>query len=329
MQKKLLDILIPTLNRADSLIKNLENIQAIVAKNKLEKEIGVIISDNGSEAASFKKLESFVEKQFSLDVKLFRQKENIGIEKNCLFLLDQSSAEYVMTLGDDDYFQEGFLLAAMEYLRSHKYSGIIPNFISVDAEGNKISSPRDKIAPDKVYDRDSLWICDRGHQLSCLIFLREGVRDAYLKKVRPNVYPFIYFLGHNLARGEMVHITKFPYACTGLQTKNWDYSFDNLMGEIMCVIDCLPYQNKKDRRKQLKKMLKRNAYRYCNKRTYLHPIKLINAIRHYSVSTYTKFLLTFVYFKHVLLIPVRNVCAFLGRRTASEEKVADNAPTAV
>lgn len=302
---RLLDILIPTLNREDSLIKNLRLIEQILSTNRLCDDIGIIISDNGSTEASFAILKNYIEKNCRIQCSLFRQKYNIGVEKNVLFLISQSEAKYVMTLGDDDYFTEEFLLHAMDYLKSGKYAGIISNPYPIDSDGNKIGQCRDAIKEDRIYDKTNLWICDRGHQLSCLIFLRDGVVEAYKKNVRSNVYPFVYFMAYSIQRGEIIHITKNPYAVSMIPQKNWDYSSDNLMGEIAVVFDCLPYQDERDKKHQLYRMIMDNAYRYCNKDTYFHAVKVFNMIMQYDVSPLVKKVMIKVFLVHWLLLPLR------------------------
>ena len=304
---KLLEILIPTLNRDEPLIRNINNIMSIIEKNDLYSYVGIIISDNGSDIESFERLKDYLNKHCSIDYQLYRQETNIGIEKNSLFLIEKASAKYVMTLGDDDYFTEKFLIDSLNYLKSGDYSGIIPNYIPVDIDGKQIAPLRDEIAADKIYDQDSLWICDRGHQLSCLIFLREGLIESYKKNVRPNVYPFLYFLAYSLTQGKMVHITREPFSCTLIQKKNWNYEKDNLMGELMCVIDCLPYNSDADKNKQIRIMVQRNIGRYCNKNTYIHPIRMIKRINTYDVSDKTKRLLKEQYIKQIITWPYRKM----------------------
>lgn len=307
MDERLLDILIPTLNREEELIKNVRNIQHMVVSKNLGNEIGIIISDNGSAYESFKKLDSFLKNKCSIQYELFRQEKNIGIEDNVLFLISKSHAKYVMTLGDDDYFTESYLLSAIYYLRMGKYVGVISNPYAIDKEGKKIGEYRDPITKDRIYDKEDLWISDRGHQLSCLIFLRTGVVEAYRKNVRKNVYPFVYFLAYNIQKGEIVHITREPYGVTTIPKKNWDYSFDNLMGELCIVFDCLPYQSLDDKKRQLRKMILENANRYCNRQTYFHPIKLYNKVESYEVSNTIKDILKKVYLQQCLTLPFRLV----------------------
>ena len=296
--KKLLQILIPTLNREESLIRNLRNIQQYILDNDLSEKVGVIISDNGSTYDSYAKLYSFVKNYITIDVSCYHQNENIGIEQNILFLLDRAESEYVMTLGDDDYFTEQYLLISLSYLEKGNYTGIIPNFYLIDAKGEKINTfnYREPIQDDQIYDRKSLWISIRGHQLSCIIFKLEGVAESYRKNVHPNAYPFIYFIAYNLSRGKMILVTREPFACTMIPKKNWDYSFDNLMGDIACVIDALPYENKTEKMHQLQVMVRNEVKRFCNEETIKHPFRLFKQISRYECSRLTRLIIIEQYF---------------------------------
>ena len=305
---KLLDILIPTLNRDKELIMNLKRINEYILRNHYENDIGVIISDNGSVEESFSCLKHYLENEFTCNYKLFRQKLNIGIEKNILFLLEQSSAIYVMTLGDDDYFTEEYLKTVVDYLKKGKIRGVIPNYYSVDSSGKRINDySRDPIAEDKIYDKRSLWISEKGHQLSCVVFAREGVLESYLGNVKPNVYPFIYFIAFNLKAGEIVHVTRYPFANTVLKKKNWDYKKDNLMGQLVIVFDALPYQGFFDKNRQLYKMIRDNAGRYCYGRTFRDVNKTFQMIKSYNTSETVKFHLKTRFILFVLESPARKL----------------------
>lgn len=310
MKEKLLEILIPTLNRDKELIDNLKSMQDMIIRNNLSEEIGIIISDNNSTEESFSNLKTYLDNDYHVDYQLYRQDINIGIEKNTLFLLKKSAAKYVMTLGDDDYFTEGFLLLTLEYIRTGEYTGIIPNYYEIE-NGKRTSVIRDEIGEDKIIDKSSLYLSDRGHELSCLVFLREGVLDAYLKNVRPNAYPFVYFVGYNLSRGKMVYVTREPFARTNIPKKNWDYSFDNLMSEFTIVLDCLPYADEKDKKHQLQRTFEWHKWRFCTRKTAMHPIKMINRISNYAVSNTTKKVVLETYLKYLGSIPVRKIKRFV------------------
>lgn len=305
MDNNLLDILIPTLNREQALIRNLENIQKIILNNGLKNDINIIISDNGSELTSFEAIKNYLGKDFRVEYRLFRQEKNIGIENNVLFLIDQSNAKYVMTLGDDDYFTENYLIIVINYLRIGNCTGIISNSYPIDINGKRIGSNDDKVTEDIIYNKQDLWICGRGNQLSCLTFMRRGVVESYKKNVRNNVYPFVYFMAMNIERGNIIYISREPYAVTVIPKKNWDYSFDKLMGEYAIVLDCLPYQDKNDARRQLKIIIDKNAWRFCHKATYFHPIKFLRRVINYQVSDQIKVIIIGTFIKYLFTIPFR------------------------
>ena len=297
----MLDILIPTFNRAEPLIKNLELIQKYLEDIADEFDvslISVLISDNGSEDCAFDLLKEYLETKYKYNYHLFRQEKNIGVEENVIFLIEHASADYVMTLGDDDYFSIGYLRIVLDYIKEGRITGIVPNYYIVDETEKPNGIIRDPIDSDKEYTIDDIWICERGHQLSCLVFKRDGVVDSYKKNCRSSPYPFLYFLAYNLEKGNLVHVTKEPFKNTVISKKNWNYDFDKLMGELAIAIDCLPYKNSKSRSRNTKIIVERNAYRFCNFETYKHPMKAIRKISRYKVSGSLKWTILNVYFRN-------------------------------
>ncbi len=108
-----LDILIPTYNRSKFLIKNLEQLSIIISRFPSE-NIGIIISDNASTDETGKAVEEFIQNNPSVKIRYHRQKENIGFTRNFISVLSLSKANYILTLGDDDYIDERYLKEAIE-----------------------------------------------------------------------------------------------------------------------------------------------------------------------------------------------------------------------
>ncbi len=74
----------------------------------------------------------------------------------------------------------------------------------------------------------------KGHQLSGLCFRKNnGLIPYYDRNARENLYAQIYFFAYNMLRGDTIHITETPLRNTVIQKKNWDYSVDNLFGELL------------------------------------------------------------------------------------------------
>lgn len=290
-----LSVLIPTFNRSKELIENVNTIVGTIGMYDLSDKVEIVISDNGSS----KEHRELIEIAFneSSVVRLFCQEENLGFEKNCVFLMKKAFGKFVMLLGDDDYISSDYFLHVIELIESGKYVCIIPNCYAVDTDKNAINHCRDKICDDKILHKlyDINYVV-KAHQMSGLTFKKEDVIEAYTAAKIVSVYPQIFFLGFNLLRGDGVHVTRFPIKNTVIKQKNYDYSFDNLFGEVAVSIDALKMDLKSKFRLELY-VVRYNAERFCNRNTLTHPIKFtMKVISEYSVGIMFKSLILCSFF---------------------------------
>ncbi len=99
----ILTIAIPTYNRAHILAEMLSQLQFSI--KGFEGQVEVIISDNCSSDDTPQVVEKWIAQQDSeLAIRSIRQKENIGVSRNIVFLLYESTSDYFVFLGDDDQF---------------------------------------------------------------------------------------------------------------------------------------------------------------------------------------------------------------------------------
>lgn len=228
----LLDILIPTYNRIEPLKRNLELLISYITKLECKDKISIIISDNFSTDSTFEELNKL---KSNTDVKIsfYRQIENIGLEKNAVFVLSQANAKYVMFLGDDDFLQFDYLREVVEHLESGNLTCIIPSFLAKKVNGSIVGYR--SLGENKKYTKgfsSALHLSMLGHQLSGVTLLREGTLDKYLEnKDFRNIYLFIAFVGFNCLRGDILHLTEYPVDVTVGEKKDWNYGKDALFNE--------------------------------------------------------------------------------------------------
>lgn len=234
---KLLSILIPSFNRSENLVANVELLSGFIENLSINEKVEIIVSDNCSTDNSAEEIERLIEKHKTVSIHLIRQKENVGLERNALEVLAASQASFVMFLGDDDYLKEGYLDKVVRALENTSdISCIIPAFMNTTPDGKELNG-RDINKKSKLYSKGKLnaaRLACKGHQLSGLVFLRGGTLEAYCaeEKLR-NIYPFMFFLGFNSLRGKTLHLTS-PYVrvTTVPQTKkDWSYGNDGLFSE--------------------------------------------------------------------------------------------------
>jgi len=98
MNSPLLSVMIPTINRVDSVIRGIESIG-------IEKGVEIVIVDDGSEDAVYRALQERLAGQAG--VSLFRNPSNLGLVKNWNECIRRSRGQWLSLLCSDDYFRAG------------------------------------------------------------------------------------------------------------------------------------------------------------------------------------------------------------------------------
>lgn len=231
-----IDILIPTFNRKAFLLKNLRLLNEQIAKFSLEDKIRILISDNASSDGTYESVIDFSKENPSLNIEVFKNNSNIGLEKNAVSLLQKATSEYVMYLGDDDYLPHKYLKEVIGIINQKDVACIIPGINALFPNG-EIKKSRFASFKEKEYNKgflSLLKVSHFGHQLSGLTFLREGVYESYIKKPEfRNIYPFIYFVGFNTLRGNTIYVPKFKVLVSVGNKKDWNYDDSGLLSNIV------------------------------------------------------------------------------------------------
>lgn len=232
-----LQILIPTYNRSNYLLKNIAHLASHIRELEAHRRIGLLISDNASPDGTAEKVRQFQEQNSDLELDLFVQQKNVGLERNALHVFEKASSAYVMFLGDDDFLSRDYIREIDEALARGLMSCIIPAIQPIDLAGVPFAfRGRDRDNPTRVYPRGghtAALFLRRGHQLSGVTFLREGTLEAYKNQCPNNIYPFMFFVGFNALRGDLLHLTDYPVQVTVVDqsAKDWNYGTDGLVCE--------------------------------------------------------------------------------------------------
>lgn len=112
--KILLSIAIPTYNRASFLEKLLTNVLA--QARELKGEVEVCVSNNGSTDNTEEIINKFKEKYPDL-IKYNQNKENLGLDRNLLKVMEMSSGDFVWTIGDDDNIVDNGLAEVVNLIK--------------------------------------------------------------------------------------------------------------------------------------------------------------------------------------------------------------------
>lgn len=232
----LVDILIPTFNRSEFLVKNVELLISEIEKNALQNQITINISDNHSIDDTELFIQDIINNYKHLTIRYFRQKENIGLEPNVVSLMEKSTSPYVMWIGDDDLIDEGYLSFCIESIQKNDELGcIIPGLKHLYSNGTV------KLARLEDFDFKSygsgyealLEISHLAHQMSGLLMLRKDLLPEYLKneKLR-NPYLFIFWISYCLYYKGGIYSPKFKTAVTSFNEKDWSYNQVGLIDEV-------------------------------------------------------------------------------------------------
>jgi glycosyltransferase involved in cell wall biosynthesis len=241
MYNTLIQILIPTYNRAPFLKKNLRLLESQINSSELSNKISILISDNASIDDTYEVVHKFLDIS-SIKVQYFRQDNNIGLEPNVIFLLKRASSDFVMTLGDDDYLPEGYLEFLIEKIEKEEdLTCVIPGFSALYSDGRKCIArtanfKRKKYNPGFI---STLQLAQFGHQLSGLTFTRKGLYTRYVNSGYRNIYPFVFFAGWNILRGYTWYVPEYQVLVSQDNSKDWKYDDAGLLPAFLKNVNIL------------------------------------------------------------------------------------------
>lgn len=233
----LIDILIPTYNRAVDTVKNLETLQFQIRKDNLWNQVRVIISDNCSPDTTEQDVAAFcTQKDSRFQVLYFRTTENIGLEPNAVNVLSKAESPYVLFLGDDDFLAEDYLSFCIEQLEKKNNLGcIVPGLLSFYADGTeKDGRPAAFKYKELEAGYSTVWEHSHlGHQMSGVVCKRAGLLEEYLAQDKyRNPYLFLYFVANRMLQYPSIYAPGFKTRINCFNLKDWGYNKVGLLDEV-------------------------------------------------------------------------------------------------
>jgi glycosyltransferase involved in cell wall biosynthesis len=231
----MIDILIPTFNRCESLKKNLLLLNQLAQNEEIGNHFAIQISDNCSTDDTLTMLAE-ITKEISLPITVHQQTTNLGGTMNVAFLLAKTNSDFFMFLGDDDFLPAGFLsYIAHQTAVDKQLSAIVPGFSSLYPDG-KIIPQRFADFSVKKYPKGistTKQISGLGHQLSGIVFRSTGIAEQYLAKPELiNIYPTVGFLAMATLKGVTHYTPCFQVLVSQGNNKDWRYDESGLVTEI-------------------------------------------------------------------------------------------------
>lgn len=230
----MIDILIPTYNRAEFLKKNILILDRQIKERNLGNYYKILVSDNNSEDNTWDVIGE-LKNEVQVELEIFRQEKNIGLEPNAVFLLGKSHAEYVMYLGDDDYLPDGYLDFVVKIIQEENAECVIPGFSGLYSDGS-VKPARYSDFEIKRYESGFDTVCEIsnfGHQLSGLVTRRRSLYEEYTKEENyRNIYPFIFFVTYCMLNGVTYYAPKYQVLVSQNNSKDWRYDASGLLLDI-------------------------------------------------------------------------------------------------
>lgn len=313
-------VIIPTYNRTEEIIYNIKLLDKIC--KKIGVNIPLIIGDDGSREEHKKAIKECISK-LDLDIIYYYNDINLGIERNELKLVSLVKTEYAMLLGEDDYLNAALITNILKYTKKGKVGVVIPNFYGVNKNGEQLRTARFKIKKDLMIAKGDVKYFCYASQMSGLTFKVDGICEEYHKRgIEDNSYPHLFFVGYNLEKHGGVFITKNPFRNTVLKKKQFDYSVDNLLSDVLKIAGVLKSKDD-DRRGVIKFVLFNDVTRYGNQYTWIHPTKLFKKVKQYdsSIDKWTRKMIGFYFLISYFRAPYIVFNHFYVRRNYRKNKV--------
>ncbi|GMK42110.1 hypothetical protein PCCS19_51690 [Paenibacillus sp. CCS19] len=116
-ERPVLSICIPTYNRAADLNRCLQTIVHQIGDCSL---FEVVVSDNASPDGTQQVLAAFAKAYPNLNLRYWRNDDNIGAERNIIKLLDDARGDYVLLHGDDDFFNDLTIMPMLHLIQTNR-----------------------------------------------------------------------------------------------------------------------------------------------------------------------------------------------------------------
>lgn len=316
-----LSICIPTYNRYYDLRSNLLLLLGIIQEIGQQESVNIYVLDNHSqdETKNISLENSFENSR----IVWIRNTKNLGIGANITNCFYCSDAEYIMTLGDDDYISKEYLLEVINIIDNEKPVMILGNFLGVDGEKKYLFGPREKEGPTIIsddYSEKIMWSLELAHQLSGLVYKREYIEEVYKNALKTTLYPQVYMAMLLAGKGVFFHILSHPVYVTQTNSKAWKYDISGYLFDILSGIFYLNINDKEKSKLQIKAVKERPLVVNGRlTRAYRKPFTLFSNL-HKEKGLTKRFKLFFVFYffksqvKYFLDAIVRRKRLFFGNR---------------
>lgn len=189
-QNILLSICIPTFNRCELLIQSMEALVNQVSQFDIN-DIEIIVSDNNSIDQTSQAIQSIIRDNSKINIRHYRQEENIGAVRNNYFLLQSAVGDFIYLVSDDDIFLPGSLKKILTIIRLYpELDAICPGINTFVDSVEEIKTSPLLQKDERVNDKNKV-IVKLGTMItfiSSVVFRRNILTDKNLKNFE-NLFP--------------------------------------------------------------------------------------------------------------------------------------------
>ncbi len=233
MSELKLSILIPTYNRAKLLEECLKSVINSYEKDDIE----IIVSDNCSNDDT-----ELIIKNYSFEhrLKYFRNKENIGPERNILSLLERARGKYIFFLTDDDQVELQAISNIVQVIDKSDYGVIMGGYKDFDENKKKYINTNIKYKEFKSFEKGEDGLVNLfplAHILSGIIVKREYVDVDDFRNYTYTMYPQLSMVGDILLKATSCYLPEVLIIHRVNNQVFWSYSDDYSARAILEIIE--------------------------------------------------------------------------------------------
>ena len=176
MEEELVDVLVATYNSNEKFLR--QQIESIL--NQTYKNIKIYISDDASSTNVSDIINEYQNKDNR--IVFFKQKENIGFNKNFEFLLKQSTAKYIMFSDHDDIWHDTKVEKSFKKIKEKNVSLVYVNCRQIDEN--------DKLIKNNYFKNKNIPLITGHSKLAISRYAGLGCSQIFTSEVKKEMIPF-------------------------------------------------------------------------------------------------------------------------------------------
>jgi glycosyltransferase involved in cell wall biosynthesis len=194
-----LTIGIPTFNGASTICGSVESCLESIRYSGLT-AIEILIVDNSSIDDTYQKVLKYVE-SYPKIVRLIKNEENIGLDRNIDKVIELSRGRYVKLLGDDDVVSQDFISSVIQTIKNNHFDVLLSNFLPFDQRNSHES--QDHFDVEKYLNNLNILKDSNGiaGQIASITFNRESYLAIDAESAQGTNHKFLFTLVILIARG--------------------------------------------------------------------------------------------------------------------------------